>query len=307
VTLTRRSLVIGASTLLAAPPAFAQRKGENVRLILLGTRGGPRVSPNRSNPANVLMIDDAAYVIDCGIGVTRQLAAAKISLNALRYIFLSHHHSDHILEYGNLFYTAWASGLAGPVHAFGPPGIEEMTRDYFRLNHIDIETRMADEGRRDPKALLIAKDVGQDGVVIENDQVRVTAFQTPHPPMTDLAYKFETSKGTVVISGDTAFNPKLAEFAKGADVLVHEVIDDKGVDGLVAQVPNADTLKKHLIDSHTTIADVGRIAALADVKTLVLTHFVAGDQNSDEQWSAGVREHFKGKILVGRDLLEIPL
>jgi ribonuclease BN (tRNA processing enzyme) len=175
------------------------------------------------------------------------------------------------------------------------------------LNHIDIETRIADEGRRDPKELLIASDIAQNGVVLENDQVRVTAFQTPHPPMTDLAYKFETSKGVVVISGDTAYNPKLAEFAKGADVLVHEVIDEKGVDALVAQVPNADTLKKHLIDSHTTIPDVGRIAALAEVKTLVLTHFVAGDQNTDEQWSAGVREHFNGKIVVGRDLLEISL
>lgn len=304
---TRRSFVIGASAITVAGPASAQKNGERVRLILLGTRGGPRVSPARSNPANVLMIDDTAYVIDCGIGVTRQLAAAKIPLNNLRYIFLSHHHSDHNLEYGNLFYTAWVSGLASAVHSFGPPGLEEMTRDYFKLNHIDIETRIADEGRRDPKGLLLAKDVGANGVILESEQVRVTAFQTPHPPMTDLAYKFETARGTIVISGDTAFNPKLAEFAKGADILVHEVIDEKGVDGLVAQVPNADTLKKHLIESHTTIPDVGRIAALAEVKTLVLTHFVAGDQNTDDQWSAGVREHYKGRILVGRDLMEIPL
>jgi ribonuclease BN (tRNA processing enzyme) len=280
--------------------AQAQR-APRVRLILLGTRGGPRVSTTRSNPANVLMIDDTPYVVDCGIGVTRQLAAAKVPTAAIRYIFISHHHSDHNLEYGNLLYTAWASGLAVPVHAFGPPGLEEMTRDFFKLNHIDIETRMEDEGRKDPRTLLVPKDVAASGPVMQNDQVKVTAFQTPHPPMTDLAYKFETAAGTIVISGDTAYNPALAEFAKGADILVHEVIDETGVDALVAAVPNADTLKKHLLDSHTKTGDVGRIAAQAGVKTLVLTHFVAGDQNTDEVWLAGVRKNFSGQIIVGRD------
>jgi ribonuclease BN (tRNA processing enzyme) len=110
-----------------------------------------------------------------------------------------------------------------------------------------------------------------------------------------------------VISGDTAYAPELAEFAKGADVLVHEVMYLPGIEALLKRLPNAKRLREHLMAAHTLPEDVGKIAAQAGVKTLVLTHFVPGDDPSitDEQWSADVRKHFKGEIVVGRDLMEI--
>jgi len=110
-----------------------------------------------------------------------------------------------------------------------------------------------------------------------------------------------------VISGDTAYAPELAEFAKGADVLVHEVMYMPAVEALVKRLPNATRLREHLIAAHTLPADVGKIAAAAGVKTLVLTHFVPGDDPSisDENWAADARKLFKGQIFVGRDLLEI--
>ena len=101
--------------------------------------------------------------------------------------------------------------LGGYVHA----GIEAMTRTYWELNKFDIETRIADEGRADLRPLLIAKDITDDGVVLQTADVKVTAFRTPHPPISDnFAYKFETPDGIIVFSSDTAYNPKLAEFAK---------------------------------------------------------------------------------------------
>lgn len=95
--------------------------------------------------------------------------------------------------------------------------------------------------------------------------------------------------------------------ATGADVLVHEVMYLPGVEALVRRLPNATRLREHLLAAHTLPEDVGRIAAQARVKTLVLTHFVPGDDPSiaDEQWAEGVRKHFGGRIIVGKDLMEI--
>src|SRR5665213_2417070 len=149
-----------------------------------------------------------------------------------------------------------------PIHSFGPKGLEAMTKTYWELNKFDVETRIEDEGRPDPRPLLIAKDITDDGVVLQTPDIKVTAFRTPHPPITDnFAYKFETPDGVVVFSSDTAYNPKLAEFARGADVLIHEAMYLPAVDRLVIKTKNGATLKKHLLASHTSTEDVGRIAA----------------------------------------------
>ena len=231
----------------------------------------------RSNPANLIEINGTRIILDCGMGVSHQLAAAKVPLTSVKHILISHHHSDHNLEYGNLVYNAWATGLSTPIHSFGPKGLEEMTKTYWELNKFDVDTRIADEGRPDPRPLLMAKDIDGNGEVLKTDDFTITAFRTPHPPITDnFAYKFTTPDGVVVFSSDTEYNPKLAEFAKGADVLVHEALYAPFVDKLVARVKNGATLGKHLLASHTTAQDVGKIAAAANVKLLVLSHLVSG-------------------------------
>ena len=299
------ALVFAARPVLAQTPAKPR-----TRIIFLGTKGGPRVGVGASNPANLVVVNDTPFVIDCGMGVSRQLVNAGVPLPSVKYIFISHHHSDHNLEYGNLFYNAWAAGLSTPIHSFGPKGIEAMTRTYWELNKFDVDTRIEDEGRPDPRPLLVAKDITEDGVVLQTADVKVTAFRTPHPPIVDsFAYKFETPDGVIVFSSDTAYNPKLAEFAKGADVLVHEALYVPAVDRLVIKTKNGATLKKHLMESHTTTEDVGRIAAAAGVKVLVLSHFVPGDdpEVTDEDWISGVRKNFSGKIIVAKDLMQLAL
>jgi ribonuclease BN (tRNA processing enzyme) len=303
-------LALGSAALLAAPAVRAQDAKPRTRIVFLGTKGGPRVGNGASNPANLVVVNDTPFVIDCGMGVSRQLVSAGVPIPSVKYIFISHHHSDHNLEYGNLFYNAWAAGLSTPIHSFGPKGIEAMTKEYWELNKFDVETRIEDEGRPDPRKLLIAKDIADDGVVLKTPDVTVTAFRTPHPPIVDnFAYKFETPDGTIVFSSDTAYNPKLAEFAKGADVLVHECLYIPAVDRLVAKTKNGATLKKHLLDSHTSTEDVGRIAAAAGVKTLVLSHFVPGDDPlvTDDDWTRDVKTNFKGRIVVAKDLMELRL
>src|SRR5438309_4027728 len=208
-------LALGSAALLAAPAVLGQTAKPRTRIVFLGTKGGPRVNVGPSNPANLVVVNDTPFVIDCGMGVSRQLANAGVPLESVKYIFISHHHSDHNLEYGNLVYNAWATGLSTPIHSFGPKGIEAMTRTYWELNKFDVDTRIEDEGRPDPRKLLIAKDIASDGVVLKTSDVTVTACRTPHPPITDnFAYIFETPDGSIVFSSDTNYNPKLAEFAK---------------------------------------------------------------------------------------------
>lgn len=305
---TRREfLVAGTSFALFPRLAFSQQK-KPTRIILLGTKGGPRIAEGSSNPATLILINDVPYVVDCGYGTSRQLVAAGVALNRLRYVFVTHHHSDHNLEVGPLIYNAWITGLPIRVDIYGPPGLKKMTRDYFNYLEFDIETRMEDEGRQDPRNLFEAHEFDKPGVVLANDDVKVTSCLVSHPPIKHAyAYRFDAKDRSVVISGDTAYAPELANFAKGADVLIHEIMYLPAVERLVRRLPNAKRLHEHLMASHTLPEDVGKIAAQAEVKTLVLSHFVPPDDPSttDEDWVAGVRKHFKGRIVVGKDLMEI--
>lgn len=278
------------------------------QIVLLGTRGGPRVGGARKNPATLLKIAGVPYVIDCGYGVSAQLLKADVPLETLRYIFLTHMHSDHNLEYGPLVYNAWASGLKQMVHAYGPSTMNHQTAAFFESMKFDIDTRIDDEGRPDLRKLLASHEFNENGLLMENADVRVTATRVRHPPIRDaFAFRFDTEDRSVVISGDTNYSPELIELARGADVLLHEVLHLGGLETLLKRVNNAATLREHIIASHTTTEDVGRVAAAAGAKKLVLHHFVPGDDPSitDEMWTEDVRKHFKGEIVVGRDLMVI--
>jgi ribonuclease BN (tRNA processing enzyme) len=280
------------------------------RLVLLGTRGGPRVTGNGQVPSSSLIVyNGVPYVIDTGYGVTLRLVESKFPLTALRYIFISHHHSDHNAEYGLLLNNAWAAGLSKPVDAYGPRGMNQLAQGFWEAYKFDIETRIADEGRPDLRKLVTVHEYGE-GPVMEAGDVRVTALRNFHPPITEsFALKFEFPGRTIVFSGDTAYYPPLATFAKGADILVHEVMYAPALDELVRRNPNAPTLMAHLKASHTLAEDVGRIATEAGVKKLVLNHFVPVDIPgvTEQTWFDAVRGTYGGDLVVGRDLMEIKL
>ena len=312
VTSSRRQFLLSASvfgaSLCVSLPVFAQQS--RTRIILLGTKGGPTLATKtgRSNASTLLLINDVPYVIDCGYGVSRQLIKAGVSLDRLRYIFITHDHSDHDLEYGALFYNSWTTKKSPRVDAYGPIGLQRMTHDFFNYMKSDIDTRIVDEGVVDPRKQLTVHEFNRSGLVMQNPDVKVTSLRVRHPPITQsYAYRFDAKDRSVVISGDTAYAPELAQFAKGADVLIHEAMYLPAIEELIKQNPGARRLREHLLASHTSTEDVGRIAAQAGVKTLVLSHLVPGDDPSitDEQWSEGVSKQFKGTIIVGKDLMEI--
>jgi ribonuclease BN (tRNA processing enzyme) len=195
---------------------------------------------------------------------------------------------------------------------WGPPPISRIVASFLEELAYDIDIRMEDEGRPDLRKLVRVHEFEAPpsgaAAVFERDGVKVSATRVRHPPIANAyAYRFDAPGRSIVLSGDTTYSPELIALAKGADVLVHEVMHLAGIDRLLSRNPNAPTLRKHLIDSHTTTEQLGRVAAEAGVRTLVLSHFVPGDDPSitDAMWTEDVRRNFAGEIVVGRDLMTI--
>jgi ribonuclease BN (tRNA processing enzyme) len=283
-------------------------RDRRTRLILLGTAGGPRPRASRFPSAQVILVDDTPYVVDCGNGVARQLVAANVPLRSIRHVFITHHHSDHNADYGNLLLLAWAAGLQTPVDCWGPAPLAQMTAQFLALNSTDIDARIADEGRVPLAPLLRTHDLDRAGTVLDDGNVRITAALVDHPPLDRaFAYRFDAPDRSIVISGDTRKSDALVRLAQGADVLVHEAMFPSAVDRLIANVTNAPRLKASIIGHHTSAEDVGKVAAAAGVKTLVLSHLVPAEDPAvtDGMWIERARSSFGGTIVVGRDLMEL--
>ena len=278
------------------------------RLILLGTAGGPRPNKFRYSPAQLLFINGTSYVIDCGYGVARQMVLADIPLDTLRHVFITHHHLDHNADYGTLLMMAWVSGLNKRVDTWGPPPLMEMTELAFKYNAYDINIRVEDEGRVSLEPLVHVHEFDKPGFVMEDENVRVTNALVHHPPVEpSFAYRFDTANRSIVISGDTTPQESLVQLAQGVDVLVHEALYEPGVRKLADRVPNAKALYEHLLNSHTTAEDAGKVANDAGAKTLVLSHFVPTDDPSitEEMWKKAAEKHFNGDVVVSKDLMAI--
>lgn len=308
--LSRRAFLAGSITVAggALLPRRSESQSAKTRLILLGTGGGPRPRKANSAPAQVIISNNTAYVIDCGNGVARQLVFADVPLPTLRHIFLTHQHSDHNADYGNLIWLAWASGLSTRVDTWGPPPLAKMTRLFFEMNAYDIDTRIANEGRVPLVPLVHVHELREGGLVMHDENVRVTATLVHHPPVVPaFAYRFDGADRSIVISGDTTRSDNLVKLATGAEVLVHSVLYVPAVDRLVARVRNATALKASIIAHQTSAEDAGRVAQEAGVKTLVLSHLVPADdpEVTDQMWIDAARTHFRGSVVVGKDLLEI--
>ena len=299
------ALVLSAAGLVSgqAPPAPS-----NTKLILLGTAGGPRPRRTRAAPSQVIVVNNAAYVVDCGNGVAIQLMRAGVPLNTLRNVFITHHHSDHNADYGNLLLLAWSSGLQRRVDTWGPPPLVHMTKLFFEMAAADIRIRTADEARVPLAPLVHPHERKEGGLVMKDDNVTVTCLLVEHPPVVPaFAYRLDSADRSIVISGDTKPSDALIRLAHGADVLVHEAMFPAALDRLVAPLPNAAALKRSILSHHSPVEEVGRVAQAAGVKTLVLSHFVPAEDESltDQMWIEAAARTFKGRIVMGKDLLEI--
>jgi ribonuclease BN (tRNA processing enzyme) len=182
-----------------------------------------------------------------------------------------------------------------------------MTRLLFEAYKYDIDLRIEDEGRPPLAPLVRPHDITEGGQVFKDERVRVTAALNEHVPIEhSFAYRFDTADRSIVFSGDTRRSKNVIALARGADVLVHEVLSRRYWER--PDAPQPASVIRHIIASHTDIEDVGRIATEAGVKMLVLSHFVPSEgpnTPTDEEWVSAARKHFSGEVILGRDLMEI--
>jgi ribonuclease BN (tRNA processing enzyme) len=280
-------------------------------VALLGTKGGPAIRQGSTMPtSSLLVLNGKPIVVDCGLGVTRGLVDQGIALKDLTTIFITHLHSDHYLELGPLIHTAWTAGLKHDVTIYGPKGILAYVTYFFMSMQFDIQTRIEDEGRPDIRSLVKVHTYDED-LDVTIDGVSVSAHRNLHPPIEDtFALSFKSSQHHVVFSGDTAKLQALSDFAKGADLLIHEAMLPEGIDALVARVGNGDErLRKHLFASHSTAQEAACIAKDAGTKALALHHLIPSDDPAftSAHWEEAVAPHYDGKLFVGKDGLRIEL
>jgi len=283
----------------------------NNSVALLGTKGGPAIRPGSSMPtSNLLCLNGHKIVVDCGLGVTRGLVDQGMQLKDLTTIFVTHLHSDHYLELGPLLHTAWTAGLKTEVNVWGPAGLETYWENFALAMAADIETRIDDEGRPDLRQLVSFHVIDKDDISLDGD-ISVTTLRTEHPPLIDcFALSFAWADKRVVFSGDTAPIAAMEDFAKGADLLIHEAMLETALPALMARVGNgSEKLMAHWLRSHSFAHDAARIATAAGVKQLALSHLIPSDDPdySKDDWSDAVQDHWSGPLHVGHDGLKIDL
>lgn len=280
-------------------------------VALLGTKGGPSIRPGSSMPtSNLFVLDGQEIVVDCGLGVTRGLVDQGMCLEDVSLIFITHMHSDHCIELGPLLHTAWTAGLKTPVEIYGPAGLDVYWDGFLASMKADIDLRIEDEGRPDPRDLAHIHTIDV-GTVYHQGGLLVSAIRTQHPPLIDtFALSFKTATTHVVFSGDTAPIDALVDFALGADLLIHEAMLEAALPALLARIGNGgDKLMAHWLRSHTFAHDAAITATKAGVKRLALSHLIPSDDPAygPQDWQDAVADHWDGPLIVGHDGVRIEL
>ncbi len=308
-------------------PAAGGIPSRGTRLILLGTAGGPSMRRNRSQPSSLLVVNGRPYLIDAGAGVTHQVVEAGFAPAEIHTIFLTHLHMDHTQGLASLMAFTWSGtwGVKGrePIELYGPPGTVLLTRYARRFDSISEAIFAPEVATPVPmRRLFHAHDLRLTGptLVYRDRDVRVLAVPNTHYVTMKLprrsygidqsfAYRFETKDRTIVFTGDTGWSPAVVALAHGADILVSEIILTKRVVAAIEHRPTAvpaarEALIRHMQAEHLSPEEVGRMASLAHVKMVVLTHLVPGADGETDitPYVAGVRRYYSGPVILGRDL-----
>ncbi len=273
-----------------------------MRVTLLGT-GFPRPNPRRRGPSQLVESGTEHFLVDCGSGVVCQLVARGVSPLEVHHVFLTHHHSDHTIDLGHLILSRWIMGQNAPLHVWGPRGTRQYVDDLLRLHDYDIQVRRAHQDRR-PGPRVEVQEI-HAGVIFESPDIRVTAFLVDHFPVEPaFGFRFDGPERSVAISGDTRPCENLIAHCRGVDLLIHECTDVTTLPlNPGGGFPSREIQVARLASYHTLPDQVGKVAARAEVKTLVLSHLV--ERTDPDQLRQAVGRDFGGRIVVGEDLMEV--
>ena len=322
---TRRDL-LKVSALAIATPVLAQVRGgqrgqaaqpTGTQLVLLGTQGGPGLNANRTQSSNAVTVDGRPYLVDCGYGALKSAVQAGLTLGSISNVFVTHLHDDHTADIAALLALKWtASQNPGEATIYGPFGTTAMVDAAIAFSKANVEIRKVDEGRTvDPKTIFHGRDLAAPKIteVFKDDRLTVLAVENTHFPdrakakmdYRSFAYRFNTATRSIVFSGDTAYSENLIELARGADVFVCEVNGGNPPPARAAP-NNAESIARHVAETHSTPADVGKMAAAAKVKTVVLSHQVGGGRGgNNDPLTADLKKYFSGEVIVGADQMRL--
>jgi ribonuclease BN (tRNA processing enzyme) len=317
------------SVCIAVPAAFNQsetatdqQESKGSTLILLGTQGGPGITLARGQTASLLVVGDQKYLIDCGYGTLRALVQAGEGFNDLTNIFLTHLHNDHTSDLAALLSHKWTSGRARETNIYGPFGTAVLVEGAIAFFKGDTEIRIVNEGRKvRPETLFHGHDLEVSGVteVFRDEHVVVKAVENTHfperatkkMPYRSFSYRFDMADRSIVFSGDTAYSHDLVVLAQNADIFVCETIGKprrRQREQIAKETAdNKESIGRHVFETHSTTDIVGRMAAEANVKEVVLNHLVGGGntQGSFQSFESGlvesVHQFYSGEVIVGRD------
>jgi ribonuclease BN (tRNA processing enzyme) len=320
--------LISISIVALAYESMAQSKGEpssktGTRLITLGTAGGPSLRADRAQSSNLLTVNGTHYVIDAGDRIASRIAQAGINVRDIGTIFLTHHHDDHTAGLGTLLSVAWDQQRTKPINVYGPPGTEILVKALMQVLTVSSDIRISDGTRTVPIAKILFGHDTKTGAIYQDANVKVTAAENSHfnfPPGTpaygkykSYAYRFEAPDRVIVFTGDTGPSAAVTELAKGADMLVSEVASAEewkeqqirtGRWQSMTPEQQAGSIR-HQKEDTSTPEEIGKMAASAGVKTVVLSHLGARAGTDDyTPWAEEVKKHFSGQVLIAKDLME---
>ena len=272
------------------------------KLTLLGT-GCPSPSHLRYGPSSLVSYEGTNYLIDAGSGVTQRLSEAGIKPGEIDYFFITHLHSDHIVDLYQLFISGWHTGRESKFKVFGPKGLKSHFDKIFEAYKEELDLRKEWEKRPNVEGLAYEITEINDELKIELDNATIESVKVDHHPVDPaFGYKFILGPKNIIFSGDTRYCEVLEKSSKDADILVHEVF--VGLDYDPVRM-SSDTIE-NISDYHTTPEEIGVLASNASVKKLILNHFVPPVFNEDVLVER-IAKHFDGEIVVGKDLMQFDI
>jgi ribonuclease Z len=311
----------------AASQAMASDRSEwlddgDLHVFLCGT-GSPLPSRTRGGPCTAVLAGGHFIVIDAGRASGLVFGLHRMPQQAIDAILLTHFHSDHIAELGELGMLSWALGRSEPLPVYGPPGVEEVVAGFERAYAQDSAYRTAHHGADlmpPENRPLVARPVAlpsQEGsaTVFEEGEVKVTAFNVNHHPVSPAyGYRIDYGDRSVVVSGDTTMDPRVIRAATGADVLVHEALSKRMIGAGRDAAESAGLERRQrilgdIIEYHTSPEEAAEVAKQADVGLLVLNHVVPPLDNAAAEYLflSGVADVWDGEVLLGEDGIHIRL